>query len=117
MTPVRKKLLHVEDDADYRTYVKQILDDLADITPAETLTQALELIKDNIYDLVLLDLSLPDGAGMSIASELKVHHPETPLLAFSSDGPTTTITNITKLFEKGQFSEISLINAIRVLTA
>jgi DNA-binding response OmpR family regulator len=114
---IKKKLLHVEDDPDFIAYVKHILGDIAGIDQAETLKQARELIKNNDYDLVLLDLTLPDGSGMSIISDLRVRSPEIPIVIFSSHSVTPAIDNVSKVFQKGHFSERSLVDAIKVLTA
>lgn len=117
MPNTKKKLLHVEDDQDFLTYVKLILTDIADIDQAETLKEAQAMINLNEYDLVLLDLTLPDGSGMAIVTDFKANHPEIPIVIFSSHNVTPTIDNVSKVFQKGYFSERSLIDTIRVLTA
>ena len=43
MNASNKKILHVEDDPDFHTYVSLILDGVADIDQAKTLKQAQEL--------------------------------------------------------------------------
>lgn len=117
MSISKKKLLHVEDDPDFRSYVRLILADTADIDQAETLEQAQGLISQNDYDLILLDLTLPDGSGMAIISDFRSNHPEIPIVIFSSHNVTPSIDNVSKVFQKGHFSERSLVDAIRVLTA
>lgn len=117
MSTTRKNLLHVEDDPDFCSYVKLILNDIADVDQAVTLKQAQDLISQNDYDLVLLDLTLPDGSGMAIVSDFRTNHPEIPIVIFSSHNVTPTIDNVSKVFQKGHFSERSLVDAIRVLTA
>lgn len=84
MTLPRKKLLHVEDDADFLAYVKLILKDIADIDQAVTLEHAHELLDNNTYDLLLLDVDLPDGSGMTIVDEFRSIHSTIPLLLFQS---------------------------------
>lgn len=113
----KKRLLHIEDDQDFLTYVKLILDDIAEIDQAINLKQAHDSISQNHYDLVLLDLHLPDGSGMDIVTSLHTRQPETPIVIFSVDNVTTNINHVAKVFQKGHFSERSLVNAIRVLTS
>lgn len=113
----KKKLLHIEDDQDFLTYVKLILDGMADIDQAVNLKEAQDFISLNHYDLVLLDLHLPDGSGMDIVTSLHTKQPETPIVIFSVDNVTTNINHVAKVFQKGHFSERSLVNAIRVLTS
>ena len=112
-----KKVLHVEDDPDFLGYVKLILNDVVDIDQAETLKHARDLIARNKYSLILLDLTLPDGSGMSIVSELRAKSPGIPIVIFSSHNVTPAIDNVSKVFQKGYFSEHNLVDAIKALTA
>lgn len=117
IAPARKKLLHLEDDPDFLSYVAFILEDIADIDQALTLQQGRELISQNSYDLILLDLYLPDGSGMVIVNDLKSQHSSIPIVIFSVDSVSSDTDYVSKVFQKGHFNERSLINAIRVLTA
>lgn len=116
MTLPRKRLLHVEDDADFLTYVKLILEDIADIDQAVTLERAHELLDKNTYDLLLLDVDLPDGSGMTIVDEFRFIHSTIPIVIFSVHPVTDTGDNVSKAFQKGFFSERSLIETIKALT-
>jgi len=117
MSAPNKKILHVEDDEDFRTYVRFILDGVADIEEASTLKQAQELSEKNQYDVILLDLTLPDGSGMIILDDFKLNRPEIPIVIFSAHSATDNIENVTRAFQKGYFSERSLVDAIMELTA
>lgn len=55
---VRRRILHVEDDADVRDVVAMVLKDTAEVSQAGTLARARELIAANRYDLILLDIML-----------------------------------------------------------
>ncbi len=65
------KILIVEDDSTISLglsyYLKQ---EGYDVTVSDTYKMTLEVI-DNSYDLVLLDLSLPDGNGFDLFKEIK----------------------------------------------
>lgn len=113
----KKLILHIEDDDDFLKYVQFILDDIAEIDQVTSLQQSRGLLREKRYDLVLLDLHLPDGTGMEIVNELAVHHPEIPIVIFSVEKTPGEIANVAKAFQKGAFSERSLIDTIRVLTA
>lgn len=113
----KKLILHIEDDNDFLQYVQFILEDIANIEQATSLQQSRNLLRQKRYDLILLDLHLPDGTGMEIVNELAVHHPEIPIVIFSIEKTPGDIANVAKIFQKGAFSERSLINAIRVLAA
>lgn len=74
-------ILHVEDDEDLQLLIKEILADQAVVSTANTLRQAEQLLEQNDYDLVILDLALPDGNGIEILPLLS--HYNVPVLVFS----------------------------------
>lgn len=45
--------------------------------------EALSMLKENAYDLVLLDLHLPDGEGLGLIKQLKQEVPETPVVVLT----------------------------------
>ncbi|MDP3505635.1 MAG: PAS domain S-box protein [Myxococcales bacterium] len=57
------RLLHVEDDEDIRRIVKRTLPGSWTVTWADSLQAAKKALSETTFDVVLLDLSLPDGAG------------------------------------------------------
>ncbi len=76
------RILHVEDEEDTRTIVKSILKNTAEVICASTLQEAkVKLIRDQ-FDLVILDLMLPDGNGLELLPLLAKLH--TPVLVFSA---------------------------------
>jgi len=80
----KKKILHVEDDVDLCRIVGIVLEDLADIEFSHTLSDAREKISKIHYDLILLDLNLPDGSGLSILRSLAQLHTKTPVIIFAA---------------------------------
>ncbi len=76
------RVLHVEDEEDTRNIVKTLLKDTAEVISAPTLREAkVKLVRDK-YDLVILDLMLPDGNGSELLPLLAKTH--TPVLVFSA---------------------------------
>jgi CheY-like chemotaxis protein len=76
----RGRVLLVEDEELNRVLVRAILarapdPDVrdADLAEVATLADARESLANNPVDLVLLDLNLPDGNGLSLATELAAH--------------------------------------------
>jgi PAS domain S-box-containing protein len=57
------RLLHVEDDEDIRRVVRRTLPDSWTVTGAGSVQAAKKALANEEFDVVLLDLSLPDGTG------------------------------------------------------
>jgi DNA-binding response OmpR family regulator len=62
--------LHVEDDSDVRQVVALMFADVADLTAADCLREARRRLEEEVYDLVILDLTLPDGSGLDLVPYL-----------------------------------------------
>lgn len=80
------KILIADDHALIRKGLKQILDDSPDMRvtgEAETGMQAIQMAQENAYDMVLLDISLPDKNGIDVLKQIKTNCPNTPVLMLS----------------------------------
>ncbi|MBI5918492.1 MAG: response regulator transcription factor [Nitrosomonadales bacterium] len=80
------KILVVDDHAILRKGLTQILDDTTDLKvtgEAENGMQAIKMVQDNQYDLVLLDISMPDKHGIDVLKHIKLIHPTLPVLMLS----------------------------------
>lgn len=53
---------------------------------AETVAETLEIFAANTYDLVMLDVQLPDGDGLDVLAELKAVAPDVPVIVMSGHG-------------------------------
>lgn len=79
-------VLVVDDHALIRKGMKQILDDTSDIRvtgEAESGMQAIKMVRDNKYDIALLDITLPDKYGIDVLRQLKLQCPSLPILILS----------------------------------
>ena len=80
------RVLCVDDHAIFRQGVKQILlqhDRQTKIGEAATSEAAMKLVRESRWDVVILDLSLPDRSGLQLLTELKREQPELPVLILS----------------------------------
>lgn len=66
-------VLLIEDSADYQFLVPRTLGSQFAVHVAATLEQARIMLKKPAYDLILLDVLLPDGDGYSFCSEIQGH--------------------------------------------
>ncbi|MBC8481983.1 MAG: diguanylate cyclase [Planctomycetes bacterium] len=111
-------ILIVDDDAVDQMRLKRVLEKLLSqemeftVESAETLAQALDLLKTGSFNLVLLDLRLPDSVGLETVDS--VHHacPDMPIVVLtgSDDGKLGVetvkrgaIDYISKSFEQSVF--------------
>lgn len=81
-----KRILIVDDHVVVRCGLRQFLantDDLEIAGEAASGMEALALVNQGHWDLVLLDMSLPDLNGMEVLKRIKRARPELPVLIFS----------------------------------
>ena len=80
------KVLVIEDNDDNWLAIKTSLRKHANCTLAETINGGLELFGRETYDLVLLDLQLPDRPGLEFALEVRKgqRFPKIPIVAVSA---------------------------------
>jgi two-component system invasion response regulator UvrY len=80
------RVLVVDDHALIRKGLRQILDDTGDIqvvAEAENGMEAINLVRDHDYGVVLLDITLPDKYGIDVLKQLKALRPGLPVLVLS----------------------------------
>jgi two-component system invasion response regulator UvrY len=80
------KVLIADDHALIRKGLKQLLDDTDDMRvtgEAENGMQAVRMVEDASYDVVLLDISMPDKHGIDVLKQLKANQPQLPVLILS----------------------------------
>ena len=80
------KILIADDHAIVREGLKQILAEPADMVVAGEATngqEVLELVREKDFDLVLLDLAMPEKDGLDTLKELKLEKPNLPVLVLS----------------------------------
>ncbi|MBT7266898.1 MAG: response regulator [Rhodospirillaceae bacterium] len=108
-------ILHIEDDSDVIHIVSAIVDDLADVTPAMTAKEAKQLLQERDFDLVILDLMLPDCQGEDLLPLLRRSDKSLiPVVVFSAREINGSVAeNIQAALIKSQSSNEILMAAIR----
>ncbi|MDZ7715549.1 MAG: response regulator transcription factor [Balneolaceae bacterium] len=82
-------VLVVEDDASVRTLVKAVLEKNGnDVRVATTAQEGEDYALNNKFDIIILDLGLPDGDGFEICKEIRDHDITTPVLILSAEQET-----------------------------
>lgn len=90
----RPRILHIEDDEDIISVVSVLVGGIADVTPAATKKEAIRLIHEERFELVILDLMLPDGSGEDLLCELRRSaNSKMPVIVFSAREPSTHLAD------------------------
>jgi|GEM_PF-1775262 len=107
-------ILHVEDDPDLQRVVAAIVDRDATVEQALDLATARERLARQRFDLVILDLALPDGSGLELLPYLGSLDPATPVLIFSAHEVDAAIADrVASVLVKSQTSNRELLERIR----
>jgi len=81
-----KRILIVEDDALLnKTLAYNLISDRWDVTSALNAKTAENLLAGRSYDLVLLDINLPDGSGYDLCRLIKPEHPDTVVIFLTAN--------------------------------
>ncbi|MBN2232561.1 MAG: sigma-54-dependent Fis family transcriptional regulator [Deltaproteobacteria bacterium] len=95
---MKTSVLIVDDEPDVRRSLVDIFSDEGyAASGAETGGEAIRLAAAEGFDLVLLDIWLPDTDGLQVLEQLKAARPEMPVIMISGHGTIETAVQSTKL--------------------
>jgi CheY-like chemotaxis protein len=86
---MRSKVLVVEDYDDTREFMKFLLQDYGfDVSEASNGYEAIEAVKTQVPDLILMDISMPGMDGLTAARKIREHKSSrrTPIIAITAYG-------------------------------
>ncbi|MCX6200187.1 MAG: response regulator transcription factor [Bacteroidetes bacterium] len=82
-----KRILLVEDEDSLREAVKMNLDlEKYEVTEATTGTAALRYVNNGVFDLIILDVMLPEMNGFDICEKIRLKDKHTPILFLTAKG-------------------------------
>jgi two-component system NtrC family sensor kinase len=85
-------VLLVEDNADVATVAADYLDQLkCKVVHASSSEEALKLLADRRFDLVLSDIVMPGTSGLELARQIKERHPDIPIILASGYSDTAEL--------------------------
>ncbi|NOR12087.1 MAG: response regulator [Candidatus Aminicenantes bacterium] len=100
-----KKILIVDDEKLIRWSISQKLAEWNFKTvEAETCGEARKLLEDDLLDLVVLDVNLPDKKGTDLLEEIKISWPEVPVIMITAYG---SIEDAVRAMRLGAFDFIT----------
>ena len=81
-------ILYVEDNPDNRMLIQRVLMvEGYDVSFAENGNQAIALVEDHVYDLILMDINLPDIDGYTLTAKIREfeNFSNTPIIALTAN--------------------------------
>lgn len=118
MTDLKKfTVLVVDDDLDLQELMSSIFEEQGfTVLSANSGLSAFELVKVNKIDVVVSDMRMPGGDGLSLLEKIRAYDPEIPVVIFVTGYSDVSISDcITKgaktVFQK-PFNQKDLINSV-----
>ena len=110
-------LLHIEDDQDLSRVLAMSLQGKVDVVPAASLNEAEQLLRKQHFDLVVLDIELPDGSGLQFLTNLISQiSPPVPVMILSASEVSGDIEkSVAAALVKSRASEERIIQTIETL--
>ncbi|MBG6070394.1 MULTISPECIES: ATP-binding protein [unclassified Polaromonas] len=109
----KPRILHVEDDPDIQSIVAAIVRDSAEFEFSATLGEARARLRENSFDLILLDLALGEDSGWSLFDDIDKLKPRPPVIVFSaSDKNPEQGSQVEAVLVKSNTSNTELLHAI-----
>jgi len=104
--PFKGKVLVVDDESDIRESLEDLLTSEGySVEMAPNATEGLQKIEHGSYDLVLLDLMMPDRSGMEVLQDVRQRDKETPIFMITAYGSVEAAVHALKLGANDYFSK------------
>ncbi len=116
------KILLVEDNPADADFLQELLEASAGVewkvVPVELRREAQEQLRNDCFDIVLLDLSLPDSHGLETLTRLREVAPDTPMVVMTGFNDEAAALDAVRMgaqdyLVKGQITTQLLVRAIR----
>src|SRR2546423_13857896 len=102
----KAKVLVIDDEADIREGLQMLLESEGyAVELAHNATEGVEKMGSRAYDLVLLDLMMPDRSGMEVLAEVRERDRETPIFMITAYGSVEAAVRALKLGANDYFSK------------
>ncbi len=113
----KPRILHIEDDPDVIEVLAAIIGETAEMVNASNLDTARQQVQSQTFDLIILDLGLPDGSGLQLLPLLRdPSRKPVPIMIFSADEISSeTAHNVAAALVKSRTSNEELLETIRSL--
>lgn len=107
------RVLHVEDDTDLHQVIRAMVGKRFDFELATTLQEARARVAQECFDVVILDLSLPDGSGWDLLPDIRTRQPDARVVILSgTDMTAVEARKVETVLLKSQISPSELLDAL-----
>ena len=100
----KKSILVVDDDIAHRTMLRIMLEWEYEIVEADCGSRAIEKIKNAPFDLVLMDVCMPEISGVEALERIKASNPQIPVIMMTAYSSAQTAN---RAMEKGAYDYIT----------
>jgi len=91
------RALIVDDEQNIRMVLKVILNEHNfDVDEAASVSESVSTVKDNFFEMAIVDLRLPDGSGIDVLRNIKENSPDTVVLVITAFASTETAVETMK---------------------
>jgi putative nucleotidyltransferase with HDIG domain len=81
---VKEKILVIDDELAPRESIRMVLKDIYDVSTAPGATEGLEMISQDPFDLVVMDIRMPKMDGITALQEIKKKHSDTEVILLTA---------------------------------
>lgn len=107
------RVLHIEDDTDLHCVVRSMAGSQFDFTLSNTLQDARVRLAQERFNVVILDLGLPDGSGWDLLPEIRTAQPEARVVILSgADLAEASLQKVEAVLFKSRISPGQLVEAL-----
>jgi len=107
------RVLHVEDDSDVHQVIRAMAGNRYDFEQETSVRRARERIALERFDVIVLDITLPDGSGWDLLPEIRARQPEARVLVLSGTELTADEAHkVESVLLKSQVSPSDLLEAL-----
>jgi DNA-binding NtrC family response regulator len=100
------RVLVIDDEPDIRESLEMLLSEAGYLVEcASGANEGLRRMESHGYDLVLLDLMMPDRSGMEVLADVRTHDRETPIFMITAYGSVEAAVKALKLGANDYFSK------------
>ncbi|MDY6984352.1 MAG: response regulator, partial [Pseudomonadota bacterium] len=112
------RVLHIEDDIDVHRVIRTMVGPECEFTHAGDMKAARALLKPDAFNVVILDVGLPDGSGLDLLPDIKAALPNSRLVILTGqDTSRLDLRKVDSVLLKSRMTPRQLLDAIQAARA